>query len=85
MQQEKEEQLIQAMNDLEELRQEFEQKEDEYNTQGIVIEKIKEIIEEEDIHPEKIVLYLEGLIQDNTKLLDENRSLNERLEELVSS
>jgi hypothetical protein len=73
------------MNDLEELRQEFEQKEDEYNTQGIVIEKIKEIIEEEDIHPEKIVLYLEGLIQDNTKLLDENKSLNERLEELVSS
>ena len=35
--------------------------------------------------PEKIILYLDGLIQDNTKLIDENKILTETLEELSSN
>ena len=51
------------MNEIEEIRLNFEKKENELVTYTNLVERIKEVIEEEgDIHPERIVLYLEGLI-----------------------
>ena len=73
------------MNDLEELRNKFQCKEEEHAIYSLIIDKIKDIIEDDDIDAERITLYIEGLIQDNTKLLEENQSLNERIEEIVAN
>jgi len=40
-------------------------------------------VEDDKIQPEKIVEFMENLIDDNAKLLEENKTLNERMEELV--
>jgi len=60
------------MNDLEDLRNKFHSKEEEHGTYSLIINKIKDIIEDDDIDAEKMTLYIEGLVQDNTKLLEEN-------------
>jgi len=73
------------MNDIEELRVQFEQKEVEYNQFCGAFEQLRVIIQEETIDPEKVVSYMENLVEDNTKLLQENKELNERLEEVVAN
>ena len=73
------------MNDIEELKVEFEQKEMEYVQFSEVFNQLRLIIEDDTIDPDKIVSYLENLIEDNTKLLEENKDLNVRMEELIAS
>lgn len=71
------------MKDIDELRADFEQKEMEYNQFADVIDQLKITVEDDKIQPEKIVEFMENLIDDNAKLLEENKTLNERMEELV--
>jgi len=72
------------MSEIEELKSQFEQKENEYNQFASAFEQLRSIMEEESLDPAKIVVYLENLVEDNSKLLVENKELNERLEELVA-
>ena len=50
-----------------------------------MIEKIQEIIEEDEITPENIALYLEGLIQDNTKLMEEQQELQGKIGDFAAN